>query len=91
MNAETRDELTSKVTGILAEALHRDSSAIGPDDRLIEDLGAESVDLITLVFELEDTFGFTVEDEDLKSLVSVRAVVDYILASRSPAAEAGPT
>jgi acyl carrier protein len=91
VDAETRDELTSQVTGILAEALHRDSSTIGPDDRLIEDLGAESVDLITLVFELEDTFGFTVEDEDLKNLVSVRAVVDYILASRSQAAEAGPT
>ncbi|HEX4964503.1 MAG TPA: acyl carrier protein [Thermoanaerobaculia bacterium] len=83
-----RDELSLKVREILAEALHRDSAAIALDDRLVEDLGAESVDLITMVFELEDTFGLSVADEDLKSLVSVRAVVDYILASRPQAAEA---
>jgi acyl carrier protein len=75
-----RDEVTLKVRELLAETLHRDLGEIGLDDRL-EDLGAASVDLITLVFELEDTFGRTLEDEDVARLTTVRSVVDFLVGS----------
>jgi len=75
-----RDEVTLKVRELLAETLHRDLGEIGLDDRL-EDLGAASVDLITLVFELEDTFGYTLEDEDIARLTTVRSVVDFLVGS----------
>ncbi|HEY0512762.1 MAG TPA: phosphopantetheine-binding protein [Thermoanaerobaculia bacterium] len=74
-----RDEVTLKVRELLAETLHRDIGEIGLDDRL-EDLGAASVDLITLVFELEDAFGRTLEDEDIARLTTVRSVVDFLVA-----------
>ena len=77
-----RDEVTLKVRELLAETLHRDLGEIGLDDRL-EDLGAASVDLITLVFELEDTFGRTLEDEDVARLTTVRSVVDFLVGSQA--------
>jgi acyl carrier protein len=76
-----RDQVTQKVRELLAETLHRDIGEIGLDDRL-EDLGAASIDLITLVFELEDAFGRTLEDEDIAGLTTVRSVVDFLLAGR---------
>jgi len=78
-----RDEVTRRVRELLAEALHRNVDDIGVDDRLVEDLGAASVDLITLVFELEDAFGRTFEDEDIRGLTTVRSVVDFILAAKA--------
>ncbi|HEX4494032.1 MAG TPA: phosphopantetheine-binding protein [Thermoanaerobaculia bacterium] len=80
-NALDRDQVTLKVRELLAETLHRDVGEIGLDDRL-EDLGAASIDLITLVFELEDAFGRTLEDEDIAGLTTVRSVVDFLLAGR---------
>jgi acyl carrier protein len=77
-----RDEVALKVRELLAETLHRDLGEIGLDDRL-EDLGAASVDLITLVFELEDTFGYTLEDEDIARLTTVRSVVDFLVGSQA--------
>jgi acyl carrier protein len=76
-----RDQVTLKVRELLAETLHREIGEIGLDDRL-EDLGAASIDLITLVFELEDAFGRTLEDEDIAGLTTVRSVVDFLLAGR---------
>ena len=76
-----RDQVTLKVRELLAETLHRDVGEIGLDDRL-EDLGAASIDLITLVFELEDAFGRTLEDEDIARLTTVRSVVDFLLAGK---------
>lgn len=83
-----REEVTLRVRELLAEALHRDVHEIGLDDRLIEDLGAASVDLITLIFELEDAFGRTFEDEDIKGLTTVRSIVDFILAARAEGVDA---
>jgi acyl carrier protein len=76
-----REQVTLKVRELLAETLHRDVGEIGLDDRL-EDLGAASIDLITLVFELEDAFGRTLEDEDIARLTTVRSVVDFLLAGK---------
>jgi acyl carrier protein len=83
-----REEVTRRVRELLAEALHRNVDEIGPDDRLLEDLGAASVDLITLIFELEDAFGRTFEDEDIRGLTTVRSVVDFILAARAEGVDA---
>lgn len=77
--APDREQVTRKVRELLAEALHRDVEEIGLDDRLQEDLGAESIDLMTLVFELEDEFGRELSDEQLAQLTTVRSVVDLLM------------
>lgn len=79
METLDRAEVETRVRELLAETLHRDSGEISLDDRL-EDLGAASIDLITLVFELEDTFGRTLEDEDIARLTTVGSVVDFLMA-----------
>lgn len=79
-----RQEVARKVRELLAEALHRDVDEIGLDDRLQEDLGAESIDLMTLVFELEDAFGRELSDEQLAQLTTVRSIVDLLTAETSP-------
>lgn len=89
METLDRDQVTQRVTQIIAEALRRDIGEIRLDDRLQEDLGAESLDIMTLVFEFEDTFGRTLEDEDIRRLTTVGSVVDYLLASGSVAAVDG--
>jgi acyl carrier protein len=82
METLSRDEVEIRVRELLAETLHRDVGEIGLDDRL-EDLGVASIDLITLVFELEDAFGRTLEDEDIAGLTTVRSVVDFLVAGEA--------
>jgi acyl carrier protein len=79
METLNRAEVETRVRELLAETLHRDVGEISLEDRL-EDLGAASVDLITLVFELEDAFGRTLEDEDIARLTTVGSVVDFLMA-----------
>lgn len=79
METLDRDEVAIRVRELLAETLHRDVGEIGLDDRL-EDLGVASIDLITLVFELEDAFGRTLADEDIAGLTTVGSVVDFLVA-----------
>jgi len=79
METLDREEVATRVRGLLAETLHRDIGEISLDDRL-EDLGVASIDLITLVFELEDAFGRTLEDEDIAGLTTVGSVVDFLVA-----------
>lgn len=79
METLDREEVAIKVRELLAETLHRDVGEIGLDSKL-EDLGVASIDLITLVFELEDAFGRTLEDEDIAGLTTVGSVVDFLVA-----------
>jgi acyl carrier protein len=79
METLDREEVATRVRKLLAETLHRDVGEISLDDRL-EDLGVASIDLITLVFELEDAFGRTLEDEDIAGLTTVGSVVDFLVA-----------
>jgi acyl carrier protein len=78
METLDRTEVETKVREVLAETLHRDVGEISLDARL-EDLGVASIDLITLVFELEDAFGRTLEDEDIAGLTTVGSVVDFLV------------
>ena len=51
---------------------------IGLDDRLIEELGAESIDLVTIVAVLEETYHITVEEERLPLLRTVRDLAEEV-------------
>ena len=48
------------------------------DARMVEDLGADSANLMMLIMDLENEFDMTVEDEALKSIKTVGDIVDYI-------------
>ena len=68
-----------KVQKLLAEALNIDDPAkITLQSNIVQDLGADSLDMVELLMSLEDNFGVTVPDELANELVTVEAIVKYI-------------
>lgn len=61
----TRDEIFEKVQGVLVEALGVDEDEVTPDASLAADLGAESIDFLDIVFQLEQAFGFKIQQGEL--------------------------
>jgi acyl carrier protein len=68
------------VQDVLRDVLNLDR-APAPEDRLVEDLGAESVDVISLLFEFEERLGRRIPDSEVASLVTVGDIVDRVLAA----------
>lgn len=60
-----RDEIFQKVRDVLVESLALDEDEVRPDARLTTDLGAESIDFLDIKFQLEQVFGFKIEDGEL--------------------------
>lgn len=71
-----------ELKGKIAETLNIDAEKITEDSRLIEDLKADSMDVATLLIELESEYGIEIEEDDLDSLKTVKDVVDYIEAKK---------
>lgn len=70
-----------KVRAILAELLSIDESTITMDSLIIDNLGADSLDLVDAVVTLNDEFGVEVPDDEIENLRSVGDVVRYIEAN----------
>lgn len=60
-----REEIFGKVRDVLVESLALDEDEVRPDARLTTDLGAESIDFLDIKFQLEQVFGFKIEDGEL--------------------------
>ena len=67
-----------KVCDMIASQLQVDASTITPESRLVEDLKADSANVMVMILELESEFGIEVEDEVILTLKTVGDVVDYI-------------
>ena len=67
-----------KVCSMLAEQLQVDAFTITENTRLVEDLRADSANVMTMVLDLETEFGIEVEDEVILNLKTVGDVVKYI-------------
>ena len=66
------------VRNALAEQFEVDAESIGMETSLIDDLGADSLDVVELIMSLEDIFGITISDEDAAQLHTVSRIVDYL-------------
>ena len=73
-----RNAIFAKVKEFLLMQLPVDESKITEDARMVEDLGADSANLMMLIMDLEEEFGTTVEDEALGTIRTVGDIVDYI-------------
>ena len=62
----------------LAEQFEMDAEAITMDTNHIDDLGADSLDVVELIMSLEDMYGISINDEDAAQLVTVRRIVEYL-------------
>lgn len=62
----------------LAEQFEMDVESITMDTNLIDDLGADSLDVVELIMSLEDMYGIAISDEDAAQLFTVRRIVEYL-------------
>ena len=67
-----------KVRDMIAAQLQMDAASITRESRLVEDLRADSANVMVMILELETEFGLEVEDEVILNLKTVGDVVDYI-------------
>ncbi|MHB1537202.1 MAG: acyl carrier protein [Solirubrobacteraceae bacterium] len=79
----TRHEVLGLIRNHLADELELDPARIGVDTRFKEDLEADSLDLYTLVQELEDSYGIRISDEDAVRILTVGDAADFVLAHAS--------
>ena len=70
------------VKKMIATQLKVDESAITMDSRLVEDLKADSANVMVMIMDLEDNFGIRVEDDQIMKLKTVGDVVKYIEANK---------
>ena len=67
-----------KIKKLLSEQLSISEDKITEDSRVVEDLGADSLDVVELLMTLEDEFGITVEDEDAIKLKTIGDIISLI-------------
>ena len=72
------EEVFEKVKNIIVEQLGVNESAVTMDASFIDDLGADSLDIVELVMALEEEFDMEIPDSDAEKVVTVEDVVDYI-------------
>ena len=68
----------NKVREALAKQFELDPDSITLETNLIDDLGADSLDVVELIMSLEDEFGVSISDEDAAQLYTVGRIVDYL-------------
>lgn len=66
------------VRDALAKQFEIDPETITMDTSIVDDLGADSLDVVELIMSLEDLFGISITDEDAAQLDTVRKIVDYL-------------
>lgn len=75
----TLEVVESKIKAIIARTLRVDVSHFGPDTALIEELGADSLDALTIAMDVDDEFGINVDDKDIHQFKSCRDISTAVL------------
>ena len=68
----------NKVKEVIIDKLGVEEDAIKLEAHLVDDLGADSLDTVELIMELEEEFGIEIQDEDAENITTVGAAVDYV-------------
>ena len=72
------EEIFEKIKNIIVEQLQVSETAITEEASFIDDLGADSLDIVELVMALEEEFDMEIPDSDAEKVVTVSDVVEYI-------------
>lgn len=67
-----------KVKQIIVEQLSVDEAQVEPSASFVDDLGADSLDIVELVMAFEEAFDLEIPDEDAEKITTVRDAIDYI-------------
>jgi acyl carrier protein len=87
--ASERDRLTEQVTALVRKAAKIPREVpIRPESRLVEDLAIDSLDLVSLILEFQDSFDVVFDEETVPNLCRVTDIVAYLHVSRQAAGAA---
>jgi acyl carrier protein len=67
-----------RVKNIIVDQLGVEGNTVKPDAKFIDDLGADSLDIVELVMAMEEEFGLEISDEDAEKIRTVQDVTKYI-------------
>ena len=72
------DDLLKKIVAIVVDKLDVEENKVTVDAQFIDDLGADSLDTVELIMEIEEQFEIDIPDEDAEKIQSVKDALDYI-------------
>ncbi len=70
--------LEARVRKIIADRLQVDAESVTPSASFVEDLGADSLDLVELVMAFEEEFSVEIPDQDAENMKTVGSAIDYL-------------
>ncbi|HCX89758.1 MAG: acyl carrier protein [Deltaproteobacteria bacterium CG_4_9_14_3_um_filter_44_9] len=73
-----KESVEAKIKAIIAEQLGIDEEEVVNEASFIDDLGADSLDLVELIMTLEEEFGQEISDEEAENIQTVQEAIDYI-------------
>lgn len=73
-----KDDVFAKVKGIIVEQLGVDEEEVTEGASFVDDLGADSLDIVELIMALEEEFGLEIPDEDAEKISTVKDATNYI-------------
>jgi acyl carrier protein len=74
--------VAEKVKQIIVEQLGVDENQVDPSASFVDDLGADSLDIVELVMAFEEAFDLDIPDEDAEKIKTVKDAIDYIEAKK---------
>ena len=78
MREERMEALAQRVNVIIGDQLGVEETSLVPEANLLDDLGADSLDVVELVMALEEEFGVEVPDEDVETMRTINDIVQYL-------------
>lgn len=72
------DSIASKIIEIIANQLSLRESDVKAESRFVDDLGADSLDIVELIMEMEEEFSIEIPDEDVEQMITVNDVLKYV-------------
>ena len=74
----TDTDVAQRVKAIIEEQLMVDGEEITEEASFVDDLGADSLDTVEMIMEIEDEFGIEIPDEDAEKMSTVGAAIEYV-------------
>ena len=77
-NAKNEDEILAKLKALVIDRLNVEEEQIKPDASFVDDLGADSLDIVELIMGIEEEFDVEIPDEDAEKLRNVGDALAYV-------------